>query len=244
LARKVRVLTGQNVDSAAMRGTREQSFERACGQRRVRVAASILALAAFASTARAAEEKKPTEYEIKAACIYNLLKYTEWPPSPSPPSTDTTDKAPPAEPLHVGVVGADPFGKAWDLIRGKQVGQRTIAVTHIPEFTEGVAATPGFRGCNVLFICTSEEPKLAAILGAVKDVPVLTLGEMNAFLERGGMIAFALEDRKVRFEINLRAVRAARLGINTAVLRLARRIIQAEEGSRDSGSAAPPDHSG
>ena len=46
------------------------------------------------------------------------------------------------------------------------------------------------RECQVLFICSSQEKELQAIVDVVKDHPVLTVGETGGFLESGGVGIF------------------------------------------------------
>ena len=60
------------------------------------------------------------------------------------------------------------------------------------------------------------------MLGAVRRLPVLTVGEGQRFLEQGGLIAFLIENDRVRFAISRRAADAAGLSISSKLLRVAR----------------------
>jgi hypothetical protein len=53
---------------------------------------------------------------------------------------------------------------------------------------------------------------------------VLTVGETDAFLERGGVIAFAMEGGKLRFSINAAAADRAGLKLSSQLLKLAVRV--------------------
>ena len=51
---------------------------------------------------------------------------------------------------------------------------------------------------------------------------MLTVGEYDSFLTNGGGIRFFIEDKKIRFEVNLDATDQAQLKISSKLLRLAR----------------------
>jgi len=59
---------------------------------------------------------------------------------------------------------------------------------------------------------------------------VLTVGEMEGFTERGGMIAFRLKEDIVRFEINLDQVKHAHLKMSSQLIRLAQKVISKDGG--------------
>ena len=48
-----------------------------------------------------AQEQGPTEYQVKAAFLYNFAKFIDWPSEAFPDSSNT---------FTIGVVGKDPFG--------------------------------------------------------------------------------------------------------------------------------------
>ena len=178
------------------------------------------------------QDQPPTEYELKAVCIYNFLKYTDWPKD----SGDTEVLAPPGPgPMVIGVVGKDPFGKTWKQIEGKMIGDRPIAVKIFGDFNtintvqedNRIKHTyDDLKKCHMLFICSSEQPNGKKIIGLVQNHSVLTVSEIDGFLEAGGIINFLMENKKVRFEINLDAAKTAKLQIKTTVLKLAKRVMQ------------------
>jgi hypothetical protein len=59
------------------------------------------------------------EYALKAAFLYNFIKYVEWPGQALPPGGGT---------LVVGVLGRNPFGSALNSLNGKEARGKTIAV--------------------------------------------------------------------------------------------------------------------
>jgi hypothetical protein len=60
---------------------------------------------------------------------------------------------------------------------------------------------------------------------SVKGSAVLTVGESSDFAESGGMIRFCMDGNKIRFEINLAAVNAAKLKMSARLLTLAKAVI-------------------
>jgi hypothetical protein len=57
------------------------------------------------------------------------------------------------------------------------------------------------------------------------------VGESHNFAEDGGMIEFLLEGNKIRFEINLAAVNAAKLKMSARLLTLAKTVIGTSGGN-------------
>ena len=54
--------------------------------------------------------------------------------------------------------------------------------------------------------------------------PTLTVGDSDAFANGGGMVRFYVEDSKIRFEINLTAVEAAKLAPSSKLLKVAKTV--------------------
>jgi hypothetical protein len=59
---------------------------------------------------------------------------------------------------------------------------------------------------------------------------MLTVGEAAGFAQEGGMIGFCLEEKKVRFEINVGAAEKARLKISAKLLALAKTVLGSPRG--------------
>jgi hypothetical protein len=53
---------------------------------------------------------------------------------------------------------------------------------------------------------------------------VLTVGEGNDFIRQGGVIAFVIDNRRVRFDISLRAATNASLKLSSKLLSVARSV--------------------
>jgi hypothetical protein len=144
------------------------------------------------------------EYMIKAAFIYDMIKATEWPKAR-------------ADSLTICVLGRDPFGPAWDSIAGKPVNGRRLQITTL-------TGPKGLGGCDVLFVGTSERVRWAQIHADLASRPILTVSEMSGFSRDGGMVTLMNVDNRLRFDVNLRAVRDAGLSINTDALEQANAV--------------------
>lgn len=146
-----------------------------------------------------------TDYEVKAAFLYNFAKFVEWP-----------EPASPGAPLVVTVLGDDPFGPVLDrTLAGRTAQERTLVARRISRAED---AEPS----QILFVGASEEPRLPQILSVLEGRSVLTVSEMDGFAERGGMIGFRTEGSRVRFDINLQQATRARLRISAELLQMAR----------------------
>jgi hypothetical protein len=69
------------------------------------------------------------------------------------------------------------------------------------------------------------------VLASLRGKAVLTVGETEDFAEDGGMIAFLVEENKIRFEINLEAADKAKLKISSKLLALAKTVIGNQKGN-------------
>jgi YfiR/HmsC-like len=156
------------------------------------------------------------EYGVKAAFLYNFVKFVEWPNS----AFHATDS-----PVAICVLGADPFGRTLDdIVEGERVESRPLVVRRVDEAREAGA-------CHLLFVSSSERTRFAPILAAVNTRRVLTVAESTEFLAAGGHIAFYLEANRVRFAINTGATAKSEFQVSSKLLRVAR-IYEARSGLR------------
>jgi len=159
--------------------------------------------------ATAAGQGVSQEYRIKAAYLYNFLKFVEWPQEPTP------------TPLTICVAGRNPFGTVLhDLMRDQVVNNRPIAARIILEPEEG---------CHIVFV--PQGAATDAYLRGARGQSTLTIGESSTFLQQGGIANFYVERGSVRFEINAAAAERARIRISSRLLQLAR-IADAPEQAR------------
>src|SRR5271156_6540204 len=96
-----------------------------------------------------AQSAKEREYEIKAAYLYNFIRYIDWPANTIPPAGGK---------IIIGIVGDNPFGSAIDPLNGKQIKGCTLEVKQIVEAHD-------MDQCQIVFICASEKLRLPEIFG-------------------------------------------------------------------------------
>ena len=167
---------------------------------------SLLLLAVGPAFPQDSPPGQPTEYELKAAFLYNFAKFVEWPAGAF---------ANESSPLAIGIIGANPFGETLErTVRNKSIGGHPLVV-------RPSVAPEEWKHCQILFVSSSEGRRLWEILEDLRGAPVLTVGESGHFIDNGGMIDFVIEGQKIRFEINRHAASAAGLKISSKLLSLA-----------------------
>jgi hypothetical protein len=160
--------------------------------------------AAGAPAARAGGDA-PLDYQVKAAYLVNFPKYLDW---PAGAFADTNS------PITVAVFGdADVANEFANMVEGgKTAGGHPIVLKRITK-EEEIG-----NDCQVLFVATSERSRIAAILEKVKGSSILTVGENDDFLEKGGIINLVHRDRKIRLQVNISAAEKAHLKISSRLL--------------------------
>lgn len=145
-----------------------------------------------------AQPPRADEYALKAAFLFNFLKYVEWPPAAAGGS------------LEVCVAGQNPFGPVFfEIMRGETVKGRPV------EAREILSPDPA---CDVVFI--PRTANIGAYLRAARDTPTLLVGETRDFLEQGGTINFVEDGSRLRFAIAVERAQRAGLRIDASLLRL------------------------
>jgi len=152
-----------------------------------------------------AQKSNPTEYEVKAAYLYNFGRFVEWPAKASAAS----------EYFSICVLGGDPFGATFDAtIAGESINGKKVVVARITKPQDAAS-------CRILFISSSEESRLKEILATLDKTSVLTVSDISQFTRRGGMIQFLTEANRVRFEVNLTIAEHAGLTLSSQLLKVA-----------------------
>ena len=180
--------------------------------------AGILALLACAHLLTASSgyaQGSLSEYQVKAAYLFNFLKFVQWP-------EDAFQDL--LAPIVIGIVGDDPVGGALPyVVAGKTVQGRDLVIRKYH-------AGEDLRGCHILFISASEKKRLPQLLASLHGSGVLTVAYMDHFVESGGMVQFLIEESRVRITIGIDATSQARLKISSKLLSLARTVTETEQG--------------
>lgn len=152
--------------------------------------------------------KNYPEAKIKAAYLYNFLRFVEWPVN----QKSTSD---------ICIYGVNKeyksvFSSMATL--SKQGKKLTI------KFFEKDNEFQPLTDCQIIFITSEANSKTKNILDHLKNNQILTIGESDDFINQGGMINFIRVGNKIRFEINVDAIEQAELKISSKVLRIAERL--------------------
>jgi YfiR/HmsC-like len=156
-----------------------------------------------------AQQPRASEFQVKAAYLYNFGRFVEW------PNQNASDKN---EAFEICVLGADPFGPALDAT----VAKETIAGKAVA--AKRISKPQDVDSCRIVFISSSEEGHLKEVLAALDKTSVLTVSDIPHFSQRGGMIGFILDGDRVRFDVNLASAQDARLTLSSELLKVATNV--------------------
>jgi uncharacterized protein DUF4154 len=160
----------------------------------------------------------PTEYQVKAAYIFNFFKFVEWP--------DDAPREPHAKWV-VGFAGDSAVGEEFArLFDGKPVLGRDLQIKKVQN-------ADAMRACSILFISQSEKKRLPSVLAALRGMSVLTVSDIDGFVGSGGMIQLFVEDTRVRMSIDVSATSRARLKISSKMLLLAHVVGAVDRGANN-----------
>jgi YfiR/HmsC-like len=166
----------------------------------------LLAGLALLPMRASAQEYRSGEYELKAAILFNLVKFVEWPAAAYPGAQ---------APTVLCTLGRDPFGSALDQFAGNTVNGRPLMIRRLQRDDDA-------SGCHLVYISSSERKLLRQLLKTLQGGPILTVGETEQFAIRGGMIQLSVENKQVHFTINLSAASREQLRIRSNLLALSR----------------------
>lgn len=148
-----------------------------------------------------------TEAEAKVRFVITLARFVQW------PAGAAAEKAP----MRLCVIHRSPaLAAAFASRQGTAVTGRPLALV------TGNAVRPGV--CDLLFVDASAGNAGSESIADFADQPVLTLGTTDGFISRGGMVELVNVDDALRFDVGLKPLRAARLGLSSQALKLARRV--------------------
>lgn len=174
----------------------------------IRVTAGLLTATALLLSAGVRAETIQREERIKAALVFKLVKFVEWPASALAGNV----------PLQLCAYGNSGVTEALAAADGKPARDRTARFRKLDTL-----AASDLRGCHVLFIAGGSRELLNGAPPALRarGSGLLTVSDHPEFARRGGMIGLTQGENKVTFEINLRAARDGGLEPGASLLELA-----------------------
>ena len=182
------------------------------------IVANVIFTVALLCNSSYADHPSDLETKIKAAYLYNFLRFVEW-----PEDIELIN--------NICVYGIEEkHHSAFNSMATISKKNQKIKV----DLFNGNEEIEKLSSCQIIFITDKAKNKSKAVieyLNKIKDNHILTVGESNEFINNGGMINFIRIKDKIRFEINQHAATAAGLKISSQVLRIAERVISKDEQS-------------
>jgi len=145
-----------------------------------------------------------SEVELKSAFLYRFTHYAEWP-----------DASTPRGPIEICVLGRDQLAvELEEAVRGRSVRDRPVTGRRLGSEEDATA-------CHVLFVGWTDPGRIDGVLARTAELPILTVGDVQGFAHRGGMINFLSIGSRLGFEINRDAAERAGLHLSSQLLKLA-----------------------
>jgi hypothetical protein len=168
-------------------------------QPRVAVAVALVLMPLTTTASLRAADARLTEAQATASFLYNCALFVQWPGNG------------PHDELVVGIMGADRVAEVAESLQGRQVNGRVLRV-------KVVATGDDLRHYNIVYVGAGVGVKP---LAALRDLPVLTVGESRDFTSNGGVVRLYTDEQRLRFEINMTRVEGAGLQVSAKMLGLA-----------------------
>jgi len=148
----------------------------------------------------------PDEYRIKAAFLFNFVRFTKWPDSAFGKQED---------PITILVIGQDRFGDhLTKTFKDKQLHDRDVVITHVKEL-------PKEPDAHLIFSSALSHKDELALIERCSGKPVLLVGDRSGFAALGGCANFYLDEKHVRFQVNTDELKRAKLTMSSQILKLA-----------------------
>jgi hypothetical protein len=145
-------------------------------------------------------------YQVKAVFLYNLINFVTWPDS----AFESADS-----PFKICILGKDPFGGLLEkVIQGERINGRRLVLERIPEIND-------LSFCHILFISSSMEKELPQIFTTTRNDAMLTVGDVEGFTQKGGIVNLIPKQGRISVEINTDSAKEAGVFISAKLLNLA-----------------------
>ena len=155
------------------------------------------------------ESKGATEYQIKAAYLFNFTRFFEWPNGAFVSENET---------FRICVLGDTPFGDELLHLEKRHYLEHPLRVNLSVSIDQA-------RSCHLVYISSSEAQREDYILSKFRDAQTLLVSSSDNFAERGGVIGFVNVGNNIRFEVNRNAAQRAGLSPSAKLLEVAVRVI-------------------
>jgi hypothetical protein len=157
-------------------------------------------------TSAVAGAQGAVEPALKAAFLYNFVKFTEW-PAEAVPSDGS---------IRLCVLGDEAVGTALEqTVKNRQVGGRSLTVVR-------VNVDDALSPCSILYITGLDHRRSAQLVERIKTASVFTVSDLDGFAALGGVGQLFAENGKMRFALNPTSAQRAGLRLSSKLLALAK----------------------
>ena len=158
------------------------------------------------ATVAAAPNDSFSEADVRAVYLFNFAVFVHWPP-------ESFESA--SSPFRYCTVGSQALRASLELaLAGEKVGGRSLEL-----IDAGDPVT--WRHCHLFYLANATPAATAQLLARVRGSAVLTVGDSEAFVESGGMIALVRRGARLKTYINRDALADTGLQVSSKLLRLA-----------------------
>jgi hypothetical protein len=146
--------------------------------------------------------QKFTKHELKSAYLYNFIRFVHWLPK--------------KETITIGILGNNQF---TEVLKSKLTNQK---IDNIPLKVTQFSKLQDYTNCDVIYIANDDNIDHEIILEEIKGKSILTIGEIDGFCLKGGVINFIEGDNgNYFFEINQKVALQEKIKISSKLLKLA-----------------------
>lgn len=149
--------------------------------------------------------QKFTKHEIKAAYVYNFIRFVTWP----------TEK----KSLSIGIIGSNKFTETLKYtLTSQKIGFLPLKIQQITDSQD-------CSSFDVVYIANDTKIDYVKILNQIKGKSILSIAEIDGFCSKNGIINFIEGDNgNYFFEINQQIATEEKIEISSKLLRLAIKI--------------------
>jgi hypothetical protein len=168
--------------------------------------AAVVGFFLLSTTVQTVHGAKFTEDQIKAVYLFNFAVFIRWPDSAFSDHLEAFH--------YCALDGESPIiGILKKAIEGETAAGRKLVLRYVnnPE---------DLKGCQLLFVQTDDLVKLTGLLPKLAGKNILTVGDSEEFVERGGMIGITQKNKRFHPVINVQRLEQAGLKASAKLLRL------------------------
>ena len=147
------------------------------------------------------------EYALKAAFIYRFIEYVEW------------DKNNNSKTFEIGVLKESPITEMLvEISKDKKVKDKKMYIREYDDLND-----IGF--CDILFVSQNYDRPIEEVISKFGNKNLLIITEKIGYGAKGSHINFLISENKLKFEVNLSAVKKAGLKLSSQLLEHATIIV-------------------